>query len=231
MVNFAPDSHRLANDICMDGCVNSKVAMNNSYGYTKYILWFLLCASVTQMLNIISITITVSDRLTLCTIAWHFPWKEMQFYLQVSSTNFDRAMFSRSIFYYITKQLQHVQIYRATEVFTAVQDWHFVVQCSKNCRLMQLFSNEVYLIHIVCEVWPSLEASPGRIQSVAGRLGQLTATRGINQIIHENEFPFWYWVNYYYYLGSTTRATMLSNNNNNNNTMLLCCLDFCFVKS
>ena len=83
----------------------------------------------------------------------------------------------------------------------------------------------------MCEVWPSLEASPGRIQSVAGRLGQLTATRGNNQIIHENEFPFWYWVNYYYYLGSTTRATMLSNNNNNNNTMLLCCLDFCFVKS
>ena len=108
MVNFAPDSHRLANDICMDGCVNSKVAMNNSYGYTKYILWFLLCASVTQMLNIISITITVSDRLTLCTIAWHFPWKETQFYLQVSSINVDRARFSRSTFYYITKQLQHV---------------------------------------------------------------------------------------------------------------------------
>ena len=121
----------------MDGCVNSEVAMNNSYSYTKYIQWFLLCASVAQMLNIISITITVSDRLTLCTIAWHFPWKEMQFYLQVSSTNFDRAMFSRSIFYYITKQLQHVQIYRATEVFTAVQDWHFVVQCSENCRLMR----------------------------------------------------------------------------------------------
>ena len=37
MVNFAPDSHRLANDICMDGCVNNKVAMNNSYSYTKYI--------------------------------------------------------------------------------------------------------------------------------------------------------------------------------------------------
>ena len=116
MVNFAPDSHRLANDICMDGCINSKVAMNNSYSYTKYILWFLLCASVTQMLNIISITITVSDRLTLCTIAWHFPWKETQFYLQVSSINVDRARFSRSTFYCVTKQLQHVQIHRATEV-------------------------------------------------------------------------------------------------------------------
>ena len=90
MVNFAPDSHRLANDICMDGCINSKVAMNNSYSYTKYILWFLLCASVT--------------------------WKETQFYLQVSSINVDRARFSRSTFYCVTKQLQHVQIHRATEV-------------------------------------------------------------------------------------------------------------------
>ena len=168
--NFAPDSHRLANDICMDGCINSKVTMNNSYSYTKYILWFLLCASVT--------------------------WKETQFYLQVSSINVDRARFSRSTFYCITKQLQHVQIHRATEVLQLFRIDIFVVQCSKNCRLMQLFSNEVYSIHIVCEVWPSLEASPGRIQSVAGRLGQLTATRGINQIIHENEFPFWYWDNY-----------------------------------
>ena len=138
-------------------------------------------------------------------------WPLPGFFLKDLSIYTQRWSFITKKWYFPTKGYarKNTFFFSGYRSFTAVQDWHFVVQCSKNCRLMQLFSNEVYLIHIVCEVWPSLEASPGRIQSVAGRLGQLTATRGINQIIHENEFPFWYWVNYYYYLGSITRVTML----------------------